>query len=45
MISSMIAAAFHFPFIALAVNVIDGHSSSNEIRRQLLPKKTKVRLY
>ena len=41
----MIAAAFHFRFIALAVNVTDRRGPSNEMRRQLQPKNTKVRLY
>ena len=39
------AAAFRFRFIALAVNVIDRHGPSNKMRRQLQPKKTKVRPY
>ena len=38
-------AAFQFRFMVLAVDVIDRHGPSNEIRRQLQPKKTKVRLY
>ena len=38
-------AAFHFCFIALAVDVIDRRGPSNEMRRQLQPKKTKVMLY
>ena len=37
-------AAFHFRFVALAVDAIDRHGSSNEICHQLKPKKTKVRL-
>ena len=38
-------AAFQLCFIALVVDVIDRRGPSNEIRRQLQPKKTKVRLY
>ena len=41
----MIAAAFQLRFVALAVNVIDRSGPSNEMRFQLQPKKTKVRLY
>ena len=37
-------AAFQFGFMALAV-VIDMRGPSNEMGRQLQPKKTKVRLY
>ena len=32
-------------FMALCVDVIDRHGPSNEMRRQLQPKNTKVRLY
>ena len=39
------AAAFQFCFMALAVDVIDRNGPSNEMRRQLQPKETKVRLY
>ena len=45
MIGWIIAAAFHFRFIALAVNIMDRRGLSNEMRRQLKPKKTKVRPY
>ena len=45
MIGLIIAAAFHFRFIALAVDVIDRRGPSNEMRCRLQPKKTKVRLY
>ena len=45
MIGQIITAAFHFRFIALAVNVIDRHGHSNEMCLQLQPKKTKVKLY
>ena len=45
MIGRIISAAFQFRFMALAVDVIDWHGPSNEMRRQLQPKKTKVRLY
>ena len=37
-----IAVAFQFRFMALA---IDRRGPSNEMRRQLQPKKAKVRLY
>ena len=36
------AAAFQFRFMALAVDVIDRHGPSNEMRRHLQPKKTEV---
>ena len=39
------AAAFQFHFMALAIDVIDRRGPSNEMRHQLQPKKTKVRLY
>ena len=42
MIGRIIAAGFQFRFMALAIDVID---PSNEMRRQLQPNKTKVRLY
>ena len=45
MIGRIIAAAFHFRFMAVAIDVIDRHGPSNEMQRQLQPKKTKVRLY
>ena len=45
MIDGMIEAAFQFCFMALAINVIDRRGPSNAMRRQLQPKKTKVRLY
>jgi len=35
-------AAFQFRFMALAVNIIDRHGSSNQMDHQLQPKKTKV---
>ena len=38
-------AAFHFRFIAVAVDIIDRRGPSNEMRRQLQAKKTKVRSY
>ena len=38
-------AAFQWRFMALAFDVIDRHGPSNEMRRQLQPKETKVRLY
>ena len=45
MIGQIKVAAFCFRFIALAIDVIDRRGPSNEMRRQLQPKKTKVRLY
>ena len=42
MIGRIIATAFQFRFMALA---IDRRDPSNEMRRQLQPNKTKVRLY
>ena len=39
------AATFQFRFMALAVDVIDRRGPSNEMRRQLQPKKTEVRPY
>ena len=45
MIVRIIVTAFQFHFMALAINIIDRHSPSNEMHRQLQPKKTKVRLY
>ena len=45
MIGGIIVAAFHFRFIALAVDFIDRRGPSNEMHCQLQPKKTKVRLY
>ena len=45
MIGRIIVATFHFRFMALAIDVIDRRDPSNEMRRQLQPKNTKVRLY
>ena len=45
MIGRIIAATFQFRFMALAIDVIDRRDPSNEMRRQLQPNKTKVRLY
>ena len=45
MIGLIIAASFHFHFIALAVNVIDRRGPSNEKHCHLQPNKTKVKLY
>jgi len=45
MIGWIIAAAFQLHFVALVVDVIDRRGHSYEIRHQLQPKKTKVRLY
>ena len=38
-------AAFQLCFMALAVDVIDRHAPSNEMCRQLQPKKLKVKNY
>ena len=43
MIGRIIAAAFQFRFMALAIDVIDRRDPSNEMRRQLQPKKTQVK--
>ena len=45
MIGRIISAAFQFRFMALAVDVIDRHGPSKEMRHHLQPKKTKVTLY
>ena len=45
MIGYIVAAVFHFCFIALAVDFIDRRGPSNKMQHQLQPKKTKVRLY
>ena len=42
MIGRIIAAAFQFRYMALAINVIDRRDPSNEMRRQLQPNKTKA---
>ena len=39
------APAFQLCFMAFAIDVIDRRGPSNEMRRQLKPKKAKVRLY
>ena len=44
MIGRIIAAAFQFRFMALAIDVIDRHDPSNEMCRQLQLNKTKVML-
>ena len=44
MIVKMIVAAFLFRFMAVAVDAIDRRGPSNKMRRQLQPKKPKVRL-
>ena len=41
----MIVAAFLFRFMAVAVNLINRRGPSNEMCRQLQPKRPKVRLY
>jgi len=38
-------AAFQFGFMALAIDVIDRHGPIKEMRRQLQPKRTKIRPY
>ena len=45
MIVRIIAAAFQFRFMGLAIDVIDRRDPSNEMRHQLQPNKTKVKLY
>ena len=45
MIGRIIAAAFQFRFMALAIDVIDRHDPSNKMHRQLQPNKAKIRLY
>ena len=45
MIGRIIAAAFQFRFMALAIDVVDRRDPSIEMRCQLQPKKTKVGLY
>ena len=42
MIGRIIAAAFQFRFMALAIDVIDRRDPSNEMRRQLQPNKTNL---
>ena len=37
--------AFQFLCMALAIDAIDGWGLSNEVRRELLPKKSKITLY
>ena len=45
MIGQNIPAASQLQFLALAVNKMPGHGTSNEMPPQLQPKKAKVRLY
>ena len=45
MIGRIIAAAYQFRFMALAIDVIDRRDPSNEMRCQLQLNETKVRLY
>ena len=45
MIGRIIAAAFQFRFMALAIDVIDRRDPSNEMHCQLQPNKTKVAVY
>ena len=45
MIGRIIAVALQLRFTAHAIDVIDRRDPINEMRRQLQPKKTKVRLY
>ena len=42
MIGRIIAAAFQFRFMVLAIDVIDRRDPSNEMRRQLQPNKTNL---
>ena len=37
--------AFQFLCMALAIDTIDGRGLSNEVRRELLPKKSKATLH
>ena len=39
------AAAFQLRLMAFAVDIINRRGPSNEMRRQLNPKKVKIRLY
>ena len=45
MIGRIIAAAFQFRFMALAIDEIDRRDPSNEMHRQLQPNKIKLRPY
>ena len=45
MIGRIIATAFQFRFMAIAINIIDRRDPNNEMHHQSQPKKTKVRLY
>ena len=45
MIGRIIAAAFQFRFMALAIDVINRRDPSNKMHCQLQPKKTKVSLH
>ena len=45
MIGRIIAAAFQFHFMALAIDVIDRRDPSNEMLSQLQPNKNKIRQY
>ena len=44
MINYIIFAAFQLGFMTIAVNIKDGHGSSNKMCHQLQIKKTKVTL-
>ena len=37
--------AFQFLCTAVAIDTVDGRGLSNEVRRVLLPKKSKIMLY
>ena len=39
------STAFQFLYMTLAMDITDGWGLSNEARRELLPKKTKVMLF
>ena len=45
MIGWLLPPASQFQFMALAVDIKDGHGPSNEMHHQLQLKKTKVTLY
>ena len=45
MIGQTSSAAFPLLYTALAIDTVDGRGLSNEARRELLPKKSKVTLY
>ena len=42
--NNICCAAFQFIYMTLAIDIIDGRGLSNKVRRELLPKKSKVML-